>query len=511
MRNSFIKILNITKKKTMPRQLTTIDRLFLDIETKDKSMGITPLYFYDPSGLENGEFDLDTIMNHLDKCIRTMPVLCGQLYRAPLDLDNPYLVEDKSFDVNNHVVHKTLNDPTCIKELSNTITAYQEKPIDTNRPLWDAMIISGLKVKTLPDNAFMIALKIHHAVADGMTLIDLSKKIHSKTDLGEPVKLPSPRRLDSGGLLGMASRVISNNVKQTMSLVNPLIKAGPQMSMASINFLFNKLMKNGGPSGAKTRFAKDVSNKRVWGYAQLEMAELNRIRQLFPSSTINDLVLTIVAGGLREYLDSKGELPENAMKALAPVNVRESKEKSSAGNQISLMSLMLPLQVEDPLERLIYVMKSSGVAKAGQGKVGSRNLAEIVKNIPAAYISSMINVMGTDTAIKVLSQLGNTIVTNMPGPQEEYDLLGAKLVNIAGVGPVVNGVGLLHAVVSYNGMLVINATSCPQLIPDMKFYIQCINRSYQKLISSVDERYAKVTNKTNNIEESASKVTKIAS
>lgn len=491
MVNPLINMLNLYKKNAMPRQLTTIDRLFLELESSDKSMGITPLYFYDPSGMEKGEFNLENIITHLDKCIRTVPVLCGQLHRAPFDLDNPYLVEDKSFDIANHIVHKTLKDNTCIKELSNTITEYHEKPLDTNRPLWDAMIISNLNVKTLPKNAFMIALKVHHAVADGMTIVDLSKKVHGKMDIGEPVKLQSSRCLDSGGLLGTVTRVLTNNLKQTISLVNPLLKAGPQLSMATLNFMFNRIMKNGVP-GAKTRFANKIGTKRVWGYAQLEMSELNRIRTLFPSSTINDLLLTVVAGGLREYLTSKGELPERAMKAMAPVNVRSKKEVSNAGNEISMMSLALPIQIDDPLERLIYVMKSSGVVKEGQGKVGARNLAEIVKNIPAAYLTSVLNILGPESAGRLFSKLGNTIVTNMAGPDREYDLLGARLVNVAGVGPISDGVGLLHAVMSYNGKLVINAISCPEIIPDIKFYIQCINNSYQNLIDSVEDRYSKV-------------------
>ena len=477
----------------MPRQLHSIDRLFLDMENPDNPMGIIPIYFYDPSGLADGKFNIEALLAHIDRCIRTIPVLCGKLHRTPLDLDNPYLVEDKNYNVINHVSHFTLKDSTSIKDLSKAIIQYQASTLDPKRPLWDAMVISGINIKTLPKDCFLIALKIHHAVADGMTLMNLTAKIHGQIDIGEPVKLESDSGLLSGGLLGMATRIVSNNIKQSIQLVNPLLKVAPRLSVNAINYFLDNLNKSTDPV-ADTRFAGNVSAKRVWGYAQLSIEPLNRVRKLFPSSTLNDLLLTIVAGALREYLESKNELPEVAMRAMAPLNVRAPGEVEQAGNEISFMSLSLPVEVADPIKRLIDVVKFTGKAKDEQLKLGSRNISDVAKNIPAAYLSYMNKVISSSSANKILARLGNTVVTNVPGPKEELNMLGARLINIAGVAPVSDGVGLLHGVMSYNGNLVVNVVSCPSMMPDIKFYIQCINNSYETLLKAADEHYSNLVN-----------------
>ncbi len=472
----------------MPRQLHSIDRLFLDIETEDHSMGVMPLYFYDPVGLDNDTFSYDQFVEHVDNCIRTIPMLYGKLHRVAMDLENPYLVEDRHFDVHNHISHRSLQNPTCIKELSKAITDFQEKPIDTNRPLWEMMVISGLNVKTLPKDGFMVAMKIHHAVADGMTVMDLTGKLHGVLPIGEPAVLKPSSTLNSGGLLGSATRILASNVKQALGMVKPLLKIAPQMSMSLLNFGFEQIQQDS-EKIAHTRFADKVGPQRVWGYSLLDINELNRIRSLFPSTTINDLVLTVIAGGLREYLKDKNELPDCAMRALAPINVRTEKESSHAGNEISLMSLTLPVQVEDPLERLLVVNRFSSKAKATQNKLGSRNISELTKNLPAAYLTYVNRALGTSSAQKIVGRLGNTVITNVPGPSIELNLLGARLVRMAGTAPIGDGVGLFHAVASYNGQISINASSCPEMIPDIKFYIDCLNRSYQHLLMSVEERY----------------------
>ena len=473
----------------MPRQLHSIDRIFLDMETPDNSMGITPLYFYDPSGLANGTFNIEALLEHIDQCVRSIPVLCGKLHRTPLDLDNPYLVEDKNYDVNNHVTHYVLKDSSSIKDLSNAITQYQERTLDTSKPLWDAMVISGINVKTLPKDCFLIALKIHHAVADGMTLMNLTAKLHGQIKIGAPVKLASNSSLLSGGLLGMASRVFANNLKQSIQLVNPLLKIAPRLSVNAINYFFDNLNKSSEPV-AQTRFAGNVTPKRVWGYTPLAIDPLNRVRKLLPSCSLNDALLTVIAGGLREYLESKNELPEFAMRAMAPINVRSEGEVGAAGNEISMMSLSLPVEIADPMERLIEVIKFTNNAKDQQLKLGSRNVSELAKNLPAAYLSYMNKIVSSSSANKMVSKLGNTVVTNVPGPKEELNMLGARLINMAGIGPVSDGVGLLHGVMSYNGNMVVNVVSCPSMIPDIKFYIQCIKNSYEKLLAAADARYA---------------------
>lgn len=477
----------------MPRQLHSIDRLFLDIETEKHSMAITPLYFYDPQGLPDGVFNYDNFVEHLNNCIVTMPVLCGKLHRVTLDLENPYLVKDDSYDVHNHITHIELDNPHCVKELSKRITDFQELPINTNRPLWEVLIISNLQVKTLPANSFLIAIKIHHAVADGMTIMNLTAKLHGLIPLGKPAKLASSSSILNSNIISTASRIFSANVKQAVQFVNPLFKVAPQLSMSVINYYFEHFS-NQREEIPVTRFAGPVGQERIWGYTLVEIDKLKEVRDLLPFCTLNDLVLTIIAGALREYLKDKNELPHTAMRALAPINVRSECELGQAGNEISLMSLSLPVEIEDPIERLLAVNKFSDNAKVKQQRLGSRNMSDLMKNIPAAYLTYINKAFGTGPAHRLIGQLGNTVVTNVPGPEKELSLMGAKLAILAGAAPVGDGVGLFHSVASYNGKISINVSSCPEIIPDVKFYIECLQKSYEALLHSVDEKLDKRVN-----------------
>lgn len=476
----------------MRRQLHSVDRLFLDLGADNSTMGVTPLYFYDPSTMPGGEFSYPDLLAHLDHCVRSIPVLCGKLDRVTLDLDNPYLVEDPFFDIENHVRHHLLDDPTDVRQLSSAIVQFHNRPVDTSRPLWEAMVISGVNIKSLPKDAFILAIKIHHAVADGMSIMEMTAKLHGLVPIGEPAKLSAAFDSSVGGLLARATSLFTNNVMQSMQLVAPLVKVGPQLSLKLLNQGFERLSQNVTPA-PRNRFSGDVSGKMVWGYAVLPISEFKKIRMLVPSATINDVVLAVVAGGLREYLKDKNELPESPMRMIAPVNVRTENEGAQAGNEISLMSVALPVHIEDPIKRLIETSGAALQAKEENAKLGDRNLSEIGKHLPPAWLSYLSSTLGTTAASKsLIDKLGSVVVSNVQGPDRELQLLGARLVNISAAGPIMDGLGLVHAVCSYNGNLNIAVNSCPQMIPDIKFYIDCLYNSFNRLLQSVDSRCERI-------------------
>ncbi|MEH6822657.1 MAG: wax ester/triacylglycerol synthase family O-acyltransferase [Motiliproteus sp.] len=476
----------------MLHQLQSLDRLFLDLDSEKTSMAVTPLYFYDPSEMAGGVFSYPDFLTHMDRCARSIPALCGRLDRVAMDLDNPCLVEDERFDIGGHVQHRVLVDPRSIKEMSKAITDFHGSPIDMNRPLWEMLVISGINLKSLPKDCFLVALKVHHAVADGMTVMDMTAKMHGLTPVGNPVQLPSSNSLRQG-LFGTATRILTGNFKQSVQLVSPLLQVAPKLSMKALNYSFERFGKPSS-SAPKTRFSGDVSAERVWGYTVLPLAEFKRIRKLIPGVTINDLVLTVVAGGLREYLADKNELPESTLRAAAPISVRTEAERSEAGNQVGMLSVDLPVQIEDPLEQLMLISKSADQAKEAHEKLGGRAITDVIKYMPPAYMTYLGNMLGSSANKLLVQMLGDTVVTNVPGPSQEISLLGARLVNMSGAGPISHGCGLIHPVVSYNDKINIAVGSCPEMMPDVKFYTQCLFNSFARLQQSVQARYEGVLN-----------------
>ncbi|WNC74237.1 WS/DGAT domain-containing protein [Thalassotalea psychrophila] len=482
----------------MPRQLHSVDRLFLDIENAETSAGITAVYFYDPSGLPNGTFSLDLIVEYLDQIMKTIPVMCGKLYRTPLDLDNPYLVEQQDFHARDHIKHYQMQNSTCMKELSKVTNQYQYAKIDTERPLWDAQIVSGINIKTLPKNAFAIAIKLHHAIADGMTAMDLTAKIHGLKPLGEPVVLPKPEVIEVGGLFGMATRIISSNLNQSIKMLQPLTKVGPQLGVKLMSHAVDSITDRlSAPQ--PTRFAKPISQDRVWGYTGFELSKLKKMQKVLPSCTLNDLACSIISGGIREYLEYKNETPQDYIKALAPQSTRTQQQQSDAGNEVNIMSLEIPIHIADPLEALVAVNKSSTNKKNDQKKIGPENVSELAKSLPPALLSYLSLLSGKSTIANLVpNALGNIIISNVPGPQMQMNMLGAKMTNFTGIAPIMDGIGAFFAVVSYNGTLNISVSSCAEIIEEPKYFIDCLNRSYERLEAAIENLYQPYLAQQNN-------------
>ena len=199
-------------------------------------------------------------------------------------------------------------------------------------------------------------------------------------------------------------------------------------------------------------------------------------------ATVNDAVLTVIGGALREYLDAKGELPEDSLSAMAPISVRTDDTKAEQGNQVAAMTVSLGTHLADPLERLRAVHASTQASKEITHAVGARLMTDYSQFIPSAVAA---------LAARRASELGlanqanpffNCVVTNVPGPQFPLYMCGAKLVAQYGMGPIQDGMGLIHAVLSYSGEVMISATSCRNMMDDPAFYVACIRRSYDELV-----------------------------
>ena len=199
----------------------------------------------------------------------------------------------------------------------------------------------------------------------------------------------------------------------------------------------------------------------------------------------SDVVLTTVAGAMREYLQDKGDSTDECLRALAPVNVRHESERNTAGNQVSAMLPDLPVQIEDPRERLRAVMRSSALNKKIAKDIGSREVTDLMKNVPPAWMASM-RMMGVidSTTPALLPLLCSALVTNVPGPAARLHMAGARLLNMAGMIVPNDFMGLHHVVNSYNGKLNVSVTMKRSILPDAEFYRECLQRSFDRLLAA---------------------------
>jgi len=213
-----------------------------------------------------------------------------------------------------------------------------------------------------------------------------------------------------------------------------------------------------------------------------DLDEIRALRSLAPGSTVNDVVLAIEGGALRRYLQDKGELPSESLTAMCPISLRPPGEAAAGGNQVGAMVVPLHTDVADGRRRLVAVYESTKAAKELQNAVGARTLTDLSKFIPAAT-AALAGRMAATMEIRYENTPPpyNTVVTNVPGPQQALYMAGARMVASYGFGMVHDNMGLMNVVTSYVGQVSITATADREMMPDPAFYAQCIHDSLDEL------------------------------
>jgi diacylglycerol O-acyltransferase / wax synthase len=234
-------------------------------------------------------------------------------------------------------------------------------------------------------------------------------------------------------------------------------------------------------SAPRTRFSGTVTSHRVIENRSFDLGEVRRIKSAVNGATINDAVLAVVAGALRRYLESKNELPSDPLVVMAPISIRSEDEKGALGNRVSGMTLPIPTNEADPLERLRIVQTTTQAAKETANAVPAKTLADFNQFVPWAQMGLAARTAASLKLADTVAPAINTVVTNVPGPQVPLYMAGAKLLKQFGMGPVTDGMGIMHPVLSYNGEIAISVTACREMLPDPAFYAECIQSSFDEL------------------------------
>ncbi|MDX1506469.1 MAG: WS/DGAT domain-containing protein, partial [Spongiibacter sp.] len=230
------------------------------------------------------------------------------------------------------------------------------------------------------------------------------------------------------------------------------------------------------------RFNSTPSPHRAFEACFFPLSEVKKIRALAPHSTVNDVALAIVAGGLRHYLQAKEELPDDSLVAAVPVSTRS--DASGGGNEISAQTTKLFTEIADPQQRLAAICAAMQENKAYLNAVGAKELAGLSSIMPGQMLAYMAK-----TALSLSGKMGrdllaNTVVTNVPGAQVPLYFTGAKAIKMFGGGPILLSMSLTHVISSYCGEMAINITACRNLMPDPAFYRECLQRSFDELLQA---------------------------
>lgn len=472
-------------------QLTGLDASFLHSEMDNAPMHIGPLFIYDVSTAPDGFVRFKDILKTFEERLDRSTVFRRKLAKVPLNLDQPYWVEDENFDLEFHVRHIALPKPGDWRQLCIQAARLLARPLDRSRPLWEAYVIEGLdNVEGLPKGSFAVLLKIHHAAIDGATGTEIMGAIH---DLSASVEFESaattwrPEKMPGNGKL--LWRAYLANLRHPLRLATMAGKGVPAWRRLRTGEKEKKFRRLG--EKERTRFNGPITPHRVFGAVSYDLGEVRRIKQAVAGATVNDVMLTIVAGAMRKYLEGKNELPEKSLVTGAPVNVRDENEVGEGGNVVSMMSIALRTDIVDPLERLDALHREAGQSKAYHNAMGARMMTDISNSLPSHITALGFRAASAAGLLAGTKPIFNTITTNVPGPQVPLYMAGAKLVSLLGTGPCMDNMGLFHPVTSYNGKIAISFLSCREMMPDPSVYEDCLRDAFIELQRAVPKRRKK--------------------
>ena len=473
------------------QQLSPMDASFLYFETANAPMHIGSVAIYDQSTVEGGVLAFKKILKNYESRLHLARSFRQRIVRVPLSLDHPYWLEDPDFDLEYHVRHIALPKPGDWRQLCIQVARLHARPMDTTRPLWEFTVIEGLdNVEGLPKGSFAIVSKVHHAAIDGVSGAEMTAAVHDiEADaVPTPPETPwLPERIPTA--VELLSRTSVNNVRQPFKLARVVAESVPALARLGIGLSAGKLKRVG--AVPRTRFNGKVSPHRVFDGRSFKLSDIRAIKNAVEGATVNDAVIAIIGGALNKYLSSKNELPKDSLIAMAPISVRSKDQQKSAGNQVSAMSVAVRSDIADPLERLVAVFESTTNSKEMTNAIGASTLTDYSQFIPSTVAGLAARLYTNLGLANRITPIFNTVITNIPGPQIPLYMTGARLVTQFGLGPILDGMGIIHPVFSYCGEITISFTSCREMIPDPAFYAECIQESFDEMLAATKDKHVK--------------------
>ncbi len=443
------------------QRLSGLDASFLYLETSSQPMHVCSLMELDTSTMPGG-YTFDRLREALSLRIKAMPEFREKLANSPLNLDHPVWVDDENFEVDRHFHRIGLPAPGGRAEFSEICGHIASLPLDRRRPLWEMWVIEGVAgTDCHHDGRIGLMTKVHHAGVDGVTGAALMSQLCA-TEADAPAPDPvdgvggaSGWQIAAGGLLRFATRPLqlANLVPDTVStVVGTLLRAREGLTMAR-------------PFTApRTVFNNSISGRRNIAYSQLDLEDIKTVKNRF-GVKVNDVVMALVSGVLRQYLADRNALPESSLVATVPVSVHGKSDRPGR-NQVSGMFASLESHIADPAERLKSIAPANAVAKQHSSSIGATLLQDWTQFAAPAVFGAAMRVYAMSRLTESLP-VHNLVVSNVPGPQVPLYLLGCEVKAMYPLGPIFHGSGLNITVMSLNGKLDVGLISCPDLLPDL--------------------------------------------
>jgi WS/DGAT/MGAT family acyltransferase len=396
----------------------------------------------------------------------------------------PYWEEDPDFDLAHHLVVSDLPEAASETDLRDAVSALMGAPIDYDRPLWRFHLLRGYR------GGSVIMPRLHHCLGDGIALMlvllsltDLQPDGDAEGGAENPFRtLFRGVRHDAQRVRELAERVMPEGMRLMLHPGDALRSVGRWVKGAAFTGALGRLtFRRPDPKSALKGQLCD--GKRAAWSGPIPVARVKEIQAAL-GGTMNDVLVTAVAGGLRRYLEHrKGSAVAGGLtfRAAIPVNLRPLELMSELGNQFGLVFLSLPIGIVDPRLRLAEVRRRMRSLRASAEPLVVLRVLSVMGRIPRIFQRAGVSLFGSKAT---------AVLTNVPGPSEPLYLAGKLVQEIFFWVPQAGRLGIGISIFSYNGDVRIGIGTDAGLVPDPERIVAAIDDELDDLLARAESHRA---------------------
>ncbi|CKW12462.1 putative acyltransferase [Mycobacterium tuberculosis] len=428
----------------------------------------------------------EALLETVEQRLAQIPRYRQKVQEVKLGLARPVWIDDRDFDITYHVRRSALPSPGSDEQLHELIARLAARPLDKSRPLWEMYLVEGLE-----KNRIALYTKSHQALINGVTALAIGHVIADRTrrppafpeDIWVPERDPGTTRLllrAVGDWLvrpGAQLQAVGSAVAGLVTNSGQLVETGRK-----VLDIARTVARGTAPSSPLNA---TVSRNRRFTVARASLDDYRTVRARYDCD-VHDVVLTVIAGALGNWLMSRGEAvaPTATVRAMAPLSVYADDQLDSTGPGQAI-SQVTPFLVDLPVGEGNAVVRLSQIAHATESNPTAASLVDARTIVTLSGLApATLHAMGVRVATSFSARLFNLLITNAPGTQSQMYIAGTKLLETYSVPPLLHNQALAISVTSYNGMLYFGINADRDAMSDVDLLPGLLSQALDELLEA---------------------------
>jgi diacylglycerol O-acyltransferase len=447
----------------------------------------TPMYVSSLSILRRPRSGLsyETLLETVEHRLPQIPRYRQKVREVRFGIARPVWVDDRDFDITYHIRRSALPSPGSDAQLHELVARLGSRALDKTRPLWEMYLVEGLA-----GNRLAIYTKSHQALVNGMTALEIGHVIADRTQkpppFAEDIWIPAREPSDAALLMGAVGEWVARPGGQLAAVRTAVTVATNVGQLLEVGRRFADVAKTFARGSAPSSpLNSKVSRNRRFTVTSGKLEDYRNLRARYDCD-VNDVVLAVIAGALRNWLLSRGEpvAPTTTVRAMAPMSVYPDAEIDSSGpgqaiSEVSPFLVDLPVGEGNAVVRLSQIAHMTESHSTAASLVDARTIVTL-----SGFAPPTLHAMGIRVATTFPARQFNLLITNVPGAQKQMYIAGTKLLETYAVPPLLDSQVLAIGVTSYNGMLYFGINADRDAMSDVDVMPSLLRESLDELLEA---------------------------